>query len=225
MEIHEKTLVRLLNNENKAGYITLYKIYRVLTDAPNDTELLNLVPESIKQHLIKYNPKKTNDGIVFSSTIESEIARDSVFMEIFFMAGAGEITRREVSSRFGSNGLETVEKMIRLGVLKELTPEKYIIGNQQANLSPALLKKAGLHLSEKHLKADQAEVRGNNFVGLFAEGLSEDTYQEWLRIDEEAYDKKVALASRPGAKGSKRAFTFMATDLFVVKLVKMVGEE
>lgn len=215
-EIHEKTLSRIIAKENKPGYITLYKLYRYLLETDSDTEVLEKAPFCISEYLRKQNPKNTNKGIEFSTNIAQEILQDRAWTEIFFMAGAGKVTRDEVKELFGSYGLQTVEKMRLAGVLEETSVGIYKLGQVQANLTAEILKTAGLRLTETFFKPEASDEQGENFMGLFAEGLSLEAYNEWLKIDEEAFNKKVALSKLEKNQGSHRVFTFMVSEKMLV---------
>lgn len=146
--IHEKTLLRLLSKEHKPGYLTVYKLYRYILQTESDTEIIKRVHPVIASYLKKHNPKNTSDGIEYSVNIEQEILKDRTFSEIFFMAGSGNITKAEIKELYGLNGLQILEKMLRLGVLQKITSDEFTIGQVQANLSTETLKVCGLRLVE-----------------------------------------------------------------------------
>lgn len=210
--VHEKTLGRILAKENKPGYITLYKIYRYLLETENDTEVVEKAPKVISDYLKKQNPKPTGGEIEYSAPIAKEIQSDRAWTELFFMAGAGKVTRDEVRDLFGSYGIQTVEKMKSAGVLNEIANGVYTIGSVQANLTSDVLKTAGIRLTETFFNPGVTDEAGENHIALYAEGLNETAYNEWLKIDEEAFRKKVELSNQESSKGSIRAFTFMVID-------------
>lgn len=215
MGISERTLYRILASENKPTYQTLYKIYRTIFNTSNDSLLLDLVPNIIRQEIEKVNPLASNREINYSSDIEAMIYYDKCFAELYFMAACAPISLDFVKYRYGLNGLETLEKMLEVRALKITDKGNYILGDVQTNFSAKTLKRLGLGLVEKFSKPSDSEEYGNNLIAFFAEGLSDETYNEWLRIDEEAFKKKIELSNKAGAKGSKRVFTFMVTDTFL----------
>ncbi|EQC48323.1 DNA-binding helix-turn-helix protein [Bacteriovorax sp. BSW11_IV] len=217
VDVSERTLHRLLNEQNRPTYQTLYKLYRVLFSTTNDSLLLELVPPVVKDEIEKYNPNTQDKSIIYSADIESEILYDRCFAEIYFMASCYPISREFIQYRYGLSGLETVEKMIELRALKQTRDGNYTLGDNQANFSGKTLKRAGLAIAEKFAKPENAETGGENVIAFYAEGLSDEAYEEWLKIDEEAFHKKVELANKPGAKGTKRAFTFAITDTLNTK--------
>ncbi len=212
MAINERTLKRLINQENRPGYTTLFKIYRVLFSTSDESLLIDLVPKCIQDEIKKCNPNIIDSKTSFLEDIESHILYDKCFSELYFLCATGPISKEFVQFRFGQNGIETIDKMLNLKSIKLLSSGLYILGENQANISPDTIKRVGLSLVEKYLKPHEAEVGGNNFTGLYAEGISEDVYDKWLQIDEIAFHEKVELSKKDGAKGNIRAFTFMATD-------------
>ena len=212
MGIHEKTLKRIIRLENKPGYQTLYKIYRVLIGAPNDTLLFEKAPSLVRDALKKGNPKPLTKEVTYSVDIEDEILRDRCFSEIYFMAGCGPITQEYIGFRFGQHGVETMKKMLKMDVLEIQQDQTLVLGKNQANLSAQSIKALGLQFTDRFSRAEETDVEGENFMGIYAEGLSQDAYNEWLKIDEEAYRKKIELSRNPKSKGVIRAVTFMMSD-------------
>lgn len=212
MNVHEKTIKRLLALEHTPGYQTLYKIYRVLVHAKNDTQLLEKVPPLVKAALVKGNPKVQTKEVIFHSDFEDELIRDRCFSEIYFMAGCGPLSKEYIGFRFGDHGLETMRRMLKMEVLDVLKDGTLILGKNQINMSATTIKLMGLQLVDKFLRAEMTDENGENFEGIYAEGLSEEAYNEWLKIDEEAYRKKIELCRNKENRGKIKAFTFMATD-------------
>jgi hypothetical protein len=213
MKVHTRTLSRLILKDNKPTYMTLYKIYRVLLNVSNDTELLEECPNIVKEALIKNNPKALNQNIEYSIDLEKEISKCSVFSEIYFTATAGSISKGFIEFRFGNLGEEIVERMLKTQILvSNKERDVFFIGNIQSNISSATIKKVGLQFCERYSKPENADLSGNNYSAFFIEGLSENTYNEWLKIDEDAFRKKIELTRNKESLGDIKAFTYMVTD-------------
>ncbi len=212
MEVSERTLYRLLGKENKPTYQTLYKLYRTIFKTNNDSLLLELVPSIVREEICKVNPNKEVSTVSYQRNIEAEIYYDKTFAEIYFLAACSPVTNELIQYRYGMSGMITLERMIEMKALKRLNNGQYTVGENQANFSAKTLKRIGLSLIEKYSKPQNAEEFGNNLIAFYAEGLSEEAYDQWLKIDEKAFKEKVELANRDGAKGLKRAFTFAVTD-------------
>lgn len=212
MGVHEKTLKRLLHREHRPGYITLYKIFRVLTQAPDDIALLELVPASVREELIRENPKPHTPGVVYRGDFEKDLLKDQVFAEIYFAAAAGGIRRPEIQAHYGRHGLKVLDRMTLLRLTKEQRPEFYVLGENQLNLTSRGIKHVALSLSESFAEPELTDEPGQNYMCVYAEGLTPEAYSEWLRIEEEAYRQKTALARDPRNLGPIRAFTVQITD-------------
>lgn len=210
--VSERTLYRLINKENKPTYQTLFKIYRALFNTSNETLLLELIPRIVREEIEKTNPNKSKKSINFHHDIETEIYYDKCFAEIYFLAACAPVTNELIQFRYGISGMQTLEKMLELKALSLTDKGHYILGENQANFSAKTLKRVGLSLIEKFSKPENAEIYGNNLIGFYAEGLSDEAYDRWLKVDEKAFEEKVNIANEPGAKGLKRSFTFMVTD-------------
>lgn len=218
MKIHKRTLKRLLNLENTPTYYTLHKIYRYLHGAESDTSLLEKVPCIVRESLLKGNPQESSDEFVYSVDVEKLISSNPICSEIYILCATAPITEEFILFRFGQYGVESLNKMLSLNIIAHSVPKgTFVLGTQRTNFSPEMIKKIGLNLTDKYHKCENAHNRGENHMGFFAEGLSPSAYNEWLKIDEEAFQKKVELSKNKGAKGSIRAFTFMSTDTLVKK--------
>lgn len=220
MGIHEKTLKRLMSLENQPGYLTLYKIYRAIVPAPNDSELLEKVPKIIREQILKNNPQKHGQGVIYNGELEQELISNRVMGEIYFLAACSAIRRDEISHRYGLFGLDVLNRMLSLGALKESSPHLYVLGPNQANYSPEGVKRLGINLIESFFDIERSNLQGQNYIGVFAEGLSEDGYREWHRILKEAFQKMIEVTKHPGALGSIRSFCFVATDIMKVEKEK-----
>lgn len=210
--IHEKTLARILRKENKPSYITVFRLYRFLLDEYNDSKVLEFSPPAVKEYLQKSNPQTLDKHVSYTTEIDSELVRNSVFADLYILAGTGEITKKQILKRFGENGINILNKMLNLETLKEIRPEVFVLGTNQASFSPEVILKVGINLIENYAKPHDGDVLNQNFSGLYAEGLSEEGYKEWLSIDQEAFKKKVALSQNKAMLGQKKAFTFMITE-------------
>ena len=210
--IHEKTLKRLIDCCNKPTYLTLYKIYRIYFNTQNDRVVYERAPEVVQVELKKGNPKKVDTLINYSTRVEDQLVNDSVFREIYILCATGPVREEFIQFRFGQFGTECLRQMLTQKVLDRTEGGTFVLGENQANFTPNLIKLMGAHFVDKYSKPENSDVKGNNLIAYYAEGVSHETYQEWLKIDEDAFYKKIELTKNNGAKGDVRAFTFMATD-------------
>lgn len=210
--IHQKTLKRLIDQSNTPTYLTLYKIYREVFKIQNDSLLLQMVPEVVKKELILENPKDIVSHIQFNVEVEDSINSDPVFMDIYFLSNAGILTREYIQFKFGEYGMLIVSKMLKNNILELNDNGVFVQGTNQANLSPSTIKRSGLYIIDKYLSPESCEEKGNNFCGVFVEGLTEEGFNEWLKVDHEAFYKKVEISKKHKDNNGIKAFTFMATD-------------
>lgn len=210
--VHEKTLTRILNQENKPSYMTVFKIYRYILGEFDDLKVVERAPESIKKYLLNANPLSLESKQHYFSSIDKEIKKNPVFAEVYVLASTGPTKKTDIIQRFGKYGLEILELMIQKNILQEIRTGEYILGSNQTNLSPETVLALGIQFSENYAKPENGYELGLHFMGFFAEGLSDEAYKQWQLIDQEAYFKKVNLAKDPASLGRKRAFTFMITE-------------
>lgn len=212
MGIHEKTLKRLIECENRPGYQTVFKIYRVLYNTHNDSELLDLIPPTIKSFLVRTRPRGFNDSVRYNLNIETELLRDPVFCEIYCLAGASSITHEYISYHYGKYGENIIEKMLSQNVLVPVRKNEYVLGTNQASMTVETLSKIGPHLVERYFKPENSDEMGENYLSLQIQGLNKEAYNKWLEIDKEAFIKKCEIADDKKNWGDIKSFTFNSTD-------------
>lgn len=210
--IHEKTLQRLVNRENKPTYITVFKIYRFLLNEQDDQRLLELVPEEVATFLKNANPQSFEKHATYTQDLEAELRGNPVMAELVVLCATGPVKIAYIKSRFGDYGMKIVETLVQRNVLQMVTQQEVCSGTVQVNMSPETLVTIGVQMVQSHLKPEKGYETGENFLGFYAEGLSDAALQKWLEIDAEAFRKKVAVAKLQESRGDLRVFTFMATD-------------
>lgn len=210
--IHEKTLQRLVNRENKPTYITVFKIYRFLLNEQDDQRLLEMVPEEISAFLRNANPQSFEKQSTYTQDLEAEMRGNPVLSEIVVLCATGPVKMSYVRSRFGDYGVKLIETLVQRNVLQMINHHEVCSGTVQVNMSPETLVTVGVQMVQSHAKPENSYETGENFIGFYAEGLSDSALQKWLEIDADAFRKKVAIAKQQESRGSLRAFTFVATD-------------
>lgn len=208
LDVHERTLERILNRLNRPSYSTVFKIYRYLLNESDDAKVIENSPSVIKNYLLNANPQRLEKGIQYLSGIDKEIQKNPVFAEIYVLAGTRPLKESEVASRFGTYGLDVLASMSERNILTEKKPGEYVLGPKQTNLSPESVLALGLYMSQSFAKPQQGQEKKLHFMGFLAEGLTEDAYLQWIKIDEDAYNKKLNLSRDPKNLGPKRAFAF-----------------
>jgi hypothetical protein len=213
--VHLKTIQRLCRHENFPAHITIIKIYRVLLGESNNDILISLLPDLIRELLIVDKANIPSSNINYSGEIRRELLSDKVFLEIYFLVDAGTVSNELIQYKFGEHGLEVLKKMISLKALKYNSKGLLELGQEQIQLDPTIIKHAGLTLSQKYSKSENCEVKGDNFIALYVESLPEDAYNEWLKIDKEAFIKKAEIAKKyKNHISGQKVFTYMTTDTF-----------
>jgi hypothetical protein len=212
MEIDKKTLLRLSEKGSKPNYITVFKIYRYLFNESDDAKVLNLCPAVIRQYLKNANPQTLEKNTSYTANIDRELHDNPIFSEIYVLVSTGPVQKSEIIKRFGTYGLNLTEKMMKLNVLAETRKDEFILGLNQATLKPETILSMGKQICNSYAKPENSYELDQNIIYFYSEGLSIDAFKKWIRIDHEAIQKKIALASKPESKGSIRAFTFGATD-------------
>ncbi len=219
MGIHEKTFLRLLHFENKPSAPTVLKIYKTYYNKFNDADVLDLVPKEVSEFLKENLVLSYSEPAqaTYSESVDDDIQNNPVFAEIYVLAATGPIGLDEIQYRYGLFGTETLKQMLKRDILKELRANYFVLGGNQASFANLTVLKTGLLLAKNYGDAHSGQVLDNNFISFFAEGLSNEGYQKWIKIDQEAFQKKVELSKKPENLGSIRAFCFQVVEKMNVK--------
>lgn len=211
--VHVKTLNRLREKSHNPNYSTLYKIYSCLLDTRDLAQLVEKAPASVREKLQKTDPQlKSSPLHRFNFDIEADLQKDPCFTELYVLAETRPFDANFVQSRFGTYGLEMLERMIEQKVLRPLGNGLYGQGEVRSPFSAETIKSVGVRLTERYLKPTNADVNFANFMSLYFEAVSEETYREWILIEERAFKERVKLLEKPQAKGSIPVFAFTAID-------------
>lgn len=213
--IHEKTLKRILTEERRPTYLTVFRFYRFKLTARNDQEVMTNSPTIIAKYLEQCNPQTIDEKVTFTSEIDRELKTNSVFGEIYLLLGCGVVTLDEVQDRFGHYGVSILKKMEKLKMAKEMRTGIYELGTNICPLSSESVLFLGNHLSFNYASSDRGDMAGSNFHGLYVEGLSFEGLQQWLKIDQDAFKKKTDLLKDKRNLGNLKTFTYMVTDQMI----------
>ena len=210
--VHVKTLNRLVNLENKPTPLTVFKIYKYFTQSETEAQVLNLCPAVIKKYLGKYKHLKLEKNPVFQPQLSNEIQTNPVFCEIYLLASVGSLSEIEIQNKFGHYGLRIATEMEAKKVLRQARRGQYTLGSNQIQLSPECVYSLGLQAIKSFAKPENGYELDKQFIGFMAEGLSEDAYRRWLKIDSDAYKMKIEIAQDLKNVGPKKAFAFAVVD-------------
>ena len=212
-QIHVKTLSRLRDKIHTPTYSTLYKLYSCLLDSRIINELIEKAPPVIRDRLKNSDPQlKSSPLNRFHFDLESDLQKDPCFAELYVLAETRPFSTAYVEQRFGSYGLETLKRMIDLKVIRPIGNGLFGQGDVSSTFSAESIKAVGLRLTERFLKPANADLDDANYMSLYFESVSAETYKEWVMIEERAFKERMKLLEKPNAKGSIPVFAFTVID-------------
>ncbi|AFY01328.1 hypothetical protein [Bdellovibrio bacteriovorus] len=211
--IHTKTLKRLVQKEHNPTYQTLYKLYSCLTGTADLGQMLNSAPALIQEKLKRTDPQlKSSPLHRYNVNVEQELIKDPCFAELYVLADTRPFDRGFVRTRFGEYGMEILEKMKQMNVLRQLENGRYALGTNRSTFSAEAIKSVGLRLTEKYSKPARTDENYANYMNLFFESINETTYRRWLDIDVQAFQDKMRLLEDPSSRGPLPIFMFNVID-------------
>lgn len=210
--LNPKTIRRLLARENKPTYQTLHKLYSIFLEEDNYSQLLARCPKVVADKIRDYNP--CDDSQKESRRLEflEMLKREPLLAELYILAGTSPLNKNAVAFRYGQYGVEVLEKLLKEDLIQEIEKDTYTLTKTGPTMDGHCLKYLGEYFVRRFAKADNTQVHNENMLNFYAEGLNEQGKVEWLRVDTEAFYKKIEIANDPKFKGTIPVFTFTATD-------------
>lgn len=212
-QIHTKTLRRLIDKEHNPGYQTLYKLYACLIGTPDFDQILQTAPKLVQEKLKRTDPQiKSSPLFKYTVSTEQELLKDPCFSELYVLAETRPFDQSYVRSRFGEYGVQVLHKMLQMNVVRLLENGRYGLGMNRSTFSAQTIKTVGLRLTERYSKPSRTDENHANYMNLFFESISENTYRRWLEIDNQAFKEKIRLLEDPASRGPIPAFMFNIID-------------
>lgn len=216
MGIHEKTLKRLIECENKASPQTILKIYRALYNTNSSTTVIELLPPELSKFVENnQSVKKFQQGVEVTLDVDQELQKSPIFCEIYLLAATGGISKEYIAYNYGRFGERILQSMVDSEVLAAVSKYKFVLGRNQASFTPETIKSTILHTVERFAKIEQSDNPGQNYQTFLAAHLNEEAYNDWIKIEEEANSKKIKIAKNPANHGDIKTFTYGGVDTLV----------
>lgn len=212
-QVHVKTLNRLREKTHNPNYSTLYKLYSGLLETRDLNDLVKKAPAIVREKLERTDPQlKSSPLHRFNFDLEADLQKDPCFTELYVLSETRPFDQSFVQQRFGSYGVGVLERMVELKVIRPMGNGCYGQGEVRAPFSAETIKSVGLRLTERYSKPANADANFANYMSLYFETVSEETYREWVLIEERAFRERVKLLEKPEAKGDIPVFAFTVVD-------------
>lgn len=211
-KLSSKTIKRILEKTSRPSYQSLFKIYRVIHNTTDENEIIKKVSCRVAKVLKKSNPvnlKKYSDDQINLFQIFKE---NPLAGEIFLLAGSQNLSLNTIAYRYGQLGVETLEELIKHKVIIEIDSKQYTLNSNLPRLDGKVLKELGLRMIKRFSDPSLCDEEGENIIALYAEALNQEGIAQWLRIDTEAFHKKIKIAKQSKYQGHIPYFTFQASD-------------
>lgn len=213
LDMHPRTLSRALKEENTLSQANLLKLYQEITGTKKIKELLNLIPTIVREVLLESPALLNQEQLNEEQSIDvNELLKvDQLALEIFLHAANSYLTLEYLQFQFGARGKEKLELLLKKNILS-MKENRITLGGEQAIFDGDLIKNVSSYLLNQHFDATKSEEKDQNFISFFTEGLSEESYREWMRIEETAFKEKIQIAKKQKKKGPIKAFCFSVID-------------
>ena len=221
MDVSERTLRRIMKGTHTPNHGTILKIYRDLLGASTAQETILKAPK-IFGDLVKReydNYSLANKEAKFTAEIDHLLLSDSVFRSIYIETGTGTVTREKIGYMHGEVGLKVLDSMLAMDVICEISENVYSSSKNRANLHNETMQSLAMFLLQNHYNSEKSDVRGQNGISVYFEGLTPEAYNEILKIDWEAKDKKLKILKDPKSAGSIKAWSITVTDTLSKELI------
>ena len=212
-EVSVKTLRRLRAGQNKPSYPTLFRIYFYLLSADSESDLLTKAPAVVAKELEGRATPAV--GVKMPQSyfdFHQMVSEQPLIAELYVWATLEDLHRNSVVKRYGSYGMELVDEMIRKDLLRAVNKNVFTPSPNAPVFDSKTIKVVGSHFVRRFADPARSSERGQNALAFFAERLNREGLNEWLKIDEAAFYKKMEVAKATEYQGDEAVFTFCVTD-------------
>lgn len=210
--LNPKTIRRLLAKENRPTYQTLYRLYSIFLDIDNYGELLKACPCVVAKKIADYNPVDTSETETQNLELLNLFKNIPLFAELFVLAGTSPLNKNAVAFRYGEYGVEVLEKLKEEDLIIEVEKDVFTLSKNTPPMDGECLKYLGEYFIKRFSKPSNTQIHNENTINFYAESLNEEGKYAWLKVDTDAFYKKIEIANNPKYKGNIPVFTFNATD-------------
>jgi hypothetical protein len=213
MILSERTLKRILKGTHSPTYHTILKVYRYLIGTNNDRETVVKMPNLLSENVLKdaENFSIANQEAQFFSEIGFFLKADSVFRSIYIETACGELHRDKVGFEHGNHGLKTLDNMLKMEVIKEIQPSVYSASRKRGIIDGECAHQISRFLLDYKFNPEKSNSSGENFYQVVFDGVDKETYNDLLKIDWEAKEKRLEILKN-AKKGDVKFWTISYTD-------------
>lgn len=210
--VHKKTLQRIAMKENNPSYTTIMNLYRFLLNVDKDYEIFEKVDAVVKKYLeVIFSHKETIKQEYKNEDLKL-FSENSVALDLYILASVKKISRVDIRRLYGEFGMRMADQLLAEGFISEINPGIFSEGRKKVSFAPEMITKAGLLCVQNYAKPLNAYESNKNYMSFYSESLNAKAFAEWISIDQEAFTKKVNLASKKESKGDIPVFSFNIMD-------------
>lgn len=214
-EIHQKTLKRLAQKENRPSGETVLKLYRFFLNVERDIDVLDGVTGELKKYLDKCFSREMLLSTASTEDDASFFKENPVAIEIYLIGAIQGITTGFIRKKFGEYGLKILGDLVKERFLSEKSPDEFTIGQRQFRFSPEMVIQSGKISVNAYAKPQLGYETGKHFAGFYGEKLNWKAYQKWIEIDQRAMREKMELAQKKESLGDIPAFCFNIVETYL----------
>jgi hypothetical protein len=213
MLLNEKTLKRIIKGSHSPTYQTILKMYRYLLATTSDRETVLRMPELLSQTVTRdfENFSLADKEADFSTEIDFYLESDSVFRSIYVETATGTVHKQTIGYEHGVHGLKTLVYMKDMDVIKEIEPDIFASSQKRASLTPRAAHHIARYLVDNKFDPEKCNLSGENFYQVVFEGIDTNSYNELLKIDWEAKEKRLEILKK-AKKGNVKFWSLNFTD-------------
>lgn len=217
MNIGEKTLKRVITKKSDPHQNTIGRFYSYFFKVVRDKDKSHKIHERIKRYMAWENLSPQANC---NYDMESILATNKVFRELYLYSRSGSITKEFVQEEFGRFGLEMVQIMLDENILIEIDRGLYKEGSVYLPKGPLTLKSVIQDLIKDHHDHEKLTEYGQNSAFYVIEGVTEKTRQKVLRQAEEFRREMINQMINQEEKGELRLFVLGVVDTLKERNIK-----
>lgn len=213
--VSEKTIVRIKELQTLPHQSTAAKFYEYFFDVKGTEINDSIIHKEIRNFIMSGHPAPLTK---YNRNLESILASDKVFREIFLYSRTGKITKKFIKSEYGNYGVDKINLMLAESVLIEESKGIFIAGPISVPKSMDTIKIIIEELVSDNLDSDKLSELGHNKAFYTVEGVSDNSKQDILKLMDEYQAKIMDYMFNEAELGDNRMFVVGVADSLKKKI-------
>lgn len=217
--INSRTLRRYYAGESRPTPHNMMKLYKVfLGHCRSLKDFSEALPKCVYDVINKHPQFEflSFSGQKIKGIFHERMENDALFRKIYLRANQSNkknpLMRDWIRFKMGEMGEQTLNEMIKLGLLKESSEGISVNADNSPDWEGELVHKMASLYAKEHFRPEAMSEDGECGVGFLTSGVSEEAYREIMIKMQNFYNEVREIANKEENKGDVKMWTSLFLD-------------